>query len=359
MTMPTDEKGTIVAPAQRDLDDFAVRLGTWLGERLSASDVRVTDARYPRGAGQSHETILFDAHWTASDGLRTRSLVARIKPTSFTVFQDDMFDEQYQLMRVLHESGRVRVAEVLWFESDPGLFGAPFFVMQQVYGRVAVSHPPYMEVGWVAEATPAERARLWHNSVRELAAVQSVAPADVPFLAAPDGTTGFEQEWDRWARFLKLIDRPDRPTPVHRAAWEELRRTSPTNRPEGIVWGDARLGNIMVDDDFEVVALMDWEQPSLGGALHDLGWWLFNQRTKFDERDNRPFDGILPAEDTIALWREHTGISTADIEWYEAFAGFKTACLAVNMMDMRGIPAPGGDVAQIRQMRLTRELTGV
>lgn len=124
------------------------------------------------------------------------------------------------------------------------------------------------------------------------------------------------------------------------------------------MWGDARIGNIMVDDQFEVVALMDWEQPSLGGAMHDLGWWLFNQRTKIDERDGRSLDGITSWADTVALWSERTGLPGDDIEWYEAFAAFKTACLATNMQDMRQ-PEAVGEVALTRHLRLARDLTGV
>ena len=54
----------IVAPNTRDLDELANELARWMQGRLSdASDVRIDNLTYPRGAGQSHETILFDAHW--------------------------------------------------------------------------------------------------------------------------------------------------------------------------------------------------------------------------------------------------------------------------------------------------------
>lgn len=358
MTMPTDERGAIVAPAQRDLGEFAASLEAWLRTKLSAERVRVTDPTYPRGSGQSHETILFIAEWADARGSHVDKLVARVKPTVFTVFQDDMFDEQYRLMRVLHETGRVRVAPTLWFEADPTILGAPFFVMEQIEGRVAVTYPPYMDSGWVAEATPAQRDVLWRNCITELASVQSVPVEAVPFLSTGATLSGFDQEWDRWTRFLDVIDRPARPAALHRRVWDELRRTWPAHRPEGIVWGDARIGNIMVDDQFEVVALMDWEQPSLGGAMHDLGWWLFNQRTKIDERDGRSLDGITSWADTVALWSERTGLPGDDIEWYEAFAAFKTACLATNMQDMRQ-PEAVGEVALTRHLRLARDLTGV
>lgn len=349
----------IVAPAQRDLVELASQLSTWMSDRLSVGEVHIRDLTYPSGAGQSHETILFTASWIAAGVDNERRLVVRIKPTSFTVFYDDLFEEQYRLMRALFESGVVRVAETLWIEMDATVLGAPFFIMEQLTGRVAVSHPPYTDVGWVAEASPAERHRLFRNSIAQMAAIQSVPTESVAFLAGPGGISGMAQEWDRWSRFVDRIDRPHRPAPEHRRVWHALERTIPRNQPPGIVWGDARLGNVMVDDDFEVVALMDWEQPSLGGALHDLGWWLVNQRTKIAQRDGRPFEGMPDWDSTASLWREHTGISTDGLEWYEAFAGFKTACLAVNMIDMRVGAVDERGVAETVQLRLARELAGV
>jgi hypothetical protein len=42
------------------------QLADWLAERLGdVSELRLSNLAYPRGAGQSHETILFDAGWRA------------------------------------------------------------------------------------------------------------------------------------------------------------------------------------------------------------------------------------------------------------------------------------------------------
>src|SRR5207247_7603985 len=132
----------IVAPAVRDLQVLASELAAWLAPRLpEGRDIRVENLAYPFGAGQSHETVLFDLSWSQGGRRMTQGCVVRIKPTSHTVYPDDLYDEQYKLMRVLHEHGRVRVAKILWVEQDPTILGAPFFVMEKVRGRVAVSVP--------------------------------------------------------------------------------------------------------------------------------------------------------------------------------------------------------------------------
>ncbi len=345
----------IVAPETRDLEELAGLVTRWMETRLpGARGMQLHNFSYPRGAGQSHETILFDAQWNENGKACSQGCVLRIKPTRFTMFPDDLFEEQYRLMKLLYDGEYVRVARPLWYEEDPALLGAPFFVMEKVVGRVPVSIPPYATEGWVAEATPAQRARMWKNGVHQLAAVQAVPLSRLDFLKGSGGQLeGLAQEWDKYQRFVAWIEE-DRPWPVLRAALERLRATWPGHQPAGLVWGDARLGNIMFDDDFDVVAVMDWEQPSLGGALHDLAWWLVLSETMHGATADRPhLAGMGTREETLALWRELTGIPTDDIEWYEDFTRLKMSCLGIRMAALRGAPPPdeAGLARRLKQER--------
>jgi aminoglycoside phosphotransferase (APT) family kinase protein len=335
-------RNVIVAPKVRDLPTLAAALCAWLSGRLQrAQGIRVENLAYPFGAGQSHETILFDASWSVSGRQHAQGYVVRIKPTEHTVFPDDLFEQQYRLMQLLHEDGRVRVARPLWFEEDSSLLGAPFFVMEKLRGRVAVSVPPYAQEGWVAEATPAQRAKVWENGVRQLAAIQSVPLSCVDFLRGPESAReGLAQEWDKYVRFAAWVSR-ERPWPVLTTALERLRSRWPAHQPPGLVWGDARLGNLMFDENFEVLAVMDWEQPSLGGALHDLAWWLVLSDTMHGAGQGRAhLEGMGTRAETIALWSELTRISTDDIEWYEDFTRLKLSCLGIRTARLKGISPP-------------------
>jgi aminoglycoside phosphotransferase (APT) family kinase protein len=320
----------IVAPSVRELDVLASQLRDWLAGKLpEARDLTIKNLSYPFGAGMSHETILFDAAWSEGGEPRERGLVVRIKPTSNTVYPDDLYEKQYQVMRALNADGRVRVAPTHWLETDPSLLGSPFFIMEKRVGRVPVSMPPYCKSGWLFEATPAQRRKVWENGMRQLAAMQLVPLDKLSFLADDDGTQGLEQEWRKYERFVEWISREHRWKALD-AAVERLRATWPVNQPPGLVWGDARIGNMMFDADLEVAAVMDWEQPSLGGALHDLTWWV-HHASQFHPDG---FEGFGDRAETYAFWQEITGVSIADIEWYEGFTALKFACLGTRMYDL-------------------------
>jgi aminoglycoside phosphotransferase (APT) family kinase protein len=342
-----------VAPKVRDLSDLAKRLTGWLRTKLpDARDLELANLTYPSGAGMSHETILFDARWRTGSQRHTRGYVVRIKPVQHPMFPDDLFEQQYRLMRLLREQGNVRVAEVFWMEEDPSIVGAPFFVMEKLQGRVPVSVPPYAQVGWVAQATPAQRRKLWENGVRQLAAVQKTPLSSVQFLRGREGAAeGLAQEWDKYVRFVEWVSESRR-WPILDEALQVLRSSWPDNQPPGLVWGDARIGNMMFDDNFEVVAVMDWEQPSLGGALHDLAWWLEISNVMHSWGSGRPhLEGMGTREETIELWNELTGISTADIEWYEGFTRLKTSVLSIRMATLRNTPLPT-EVTIAQRLRL-------
>ena len=334
----------IVAPETRDLSSLNDQLTQWMATHLiDATGVQLSNLAYPRGAGQSHETILFDARWNEGGQRREQGYVVRIKPIKHTVFPDDLFEQQYRVMQVVHAHGHVRIARPMWFEKDPTILGAPFFVMEKKVGRVPVSVPPYSKTGWVVDATLAQRRRFWESGVRQLAAIQSTPLSELGFLRGqiPGAEQGLEQEWNKYVRFVEWVER-DRPWPVLHAGLQRLRANWPKNQPPGLVWGDARLGNMMFDDNFEVSAVMDWEQPSIGGALHDLAWWLFNSETMHSgSAPDRPYlEGMGSREETIALWQEITGIPTDDIKWYEEFTALKFSCLSIRTFKLKNAPPP-------------------
>ena len=334
------EEAGIVAPRVREFETLARSLADWLKSKMpEAKDLRIENLTYPKGAGRSHETIPFDATWTQDGQTRTQGLVVRIKPQDHLYYPDDLFDEQIRVMQVLHEQGRVKVAKIHWHEPDPGVLGAPFFIMEKKIGRVAVSSPPYSMVGWMTEVTPALRRKMWENGVRQLATIPTTPLSSIQFLAGEGGLSGLEQEFDKFARFAAWV-RSDISTDILEKALQELRRRWPRNRAEGLVWGDARFGNMMFDDAGEVVAVMDWEQPSLGGALHDLAWWTY-MGEMIHAIPGRPwFEGMGTREETMALWSEVNGISTDNFEWYEHFTCFKVAALSIRTAGFRDQPIP-------------------
>lgn len=327
-TAPVFSKG-------RDLAAAAAALRPWLADRLGAGRVEIGGFAYPQGAGASNETILFEARRSAGGRDHVDELVLRVAPRpDYQMFLEPEFRMQYDLLAALQGIESVRVPEVLWFEDDRALLGQPFFVMRRMRGRVPVSMPVYNKTGWLVEATPAQRRVLWESAMQQLAAIHQVPVEAVAFVDRPDrGATGHEQQLAYWTEFASWALGDAIPDTVA-ALLDWLAANAPSQAAPGLSWGDARIGNMMFGDDFQVVGVMDWEQASLAGPHADLGWWLFFDEIHSTEAGVPRLDGLGTRQETVDLWQDLTGEQVGDLLWHEVFTGCKAGLLALRSRDL-------------------------
>jgi len=317
----------------RDPAETAERLRDWLTDVRGLAGVGVENVSIPASTGASNETILFDAVWTGPAGPERHSLVARIAPTSYTVFPEDTFERQFHVMRALADHSSVPMAAMHWYEPEKSWFGAPFWIMEQVRGDIPGDVPPYAAGGWLAEATPRQQHRAWMSGLRALAGVHTTPLAHLALfprlLATPDDPLA--AELDRYRRYLAWAE-DGQPFPLARDALAWLDRNAPAAPAAGptLVWGDARLSNLIFRD-FEVAAVLDWEMTTIGDPLLDLGWWLFADETLTAGAGVARLPGFPSREETAALWREATGRSTDALAYYEVFAGLRFAVIMLRM----------------------------
>jgi aminoglycoside phosphotransferase (APT) family kinase protein len=332
---------TVAADRGRDFENTSKRLAVWFSGKIGAK-VELSNLRYPLGAGKSNETILCDASWKTLAGQEQKSFVIRMHPGSYQVFLDPAFERQYQLLDLIGKRDwGVRVPEMCWQELDPAILGDPFFVMSRVLGRVPVSYPAYNVSGWLAEATPARREHAWISAIEQFSAIHRIPTEEVQFLHRPQyGADGFEDEWQYWMISAERAAAGNMP-PVTAAAAKWLTDNKPVNPDIGISWGDARIGNMMFDEDFNVAAVLDWEQASLAGPIQDLGWWLVLDVFMSKGIGVKRLDGLGNRQQTIDLWQELTGKRADNLEWFEAYASFKCAvlCMRMTRMEQKFMPA--------------------
>lgn len=335
---------------ERDLGQLAATLETWF-ERRGVRGAKVGGLSHPVGAGQSNETILFTLD-DMSGG--TRPLVLRIAPQGYQLFLDTSFEKQVRLLRALDAGRHVRVPQILWEEEDEAILGQRFFVMKRLSGWVPVSRPPYNSAGRLFDATPRKRERLWQNALLELARMAAVPVAEVDFLrrgakAGLDDLIDYEIQSYHWGLAGRTV-------PVLDDALAWLLANKPAAPMEGLSWGDARIGNMMFDDDFGLLGVFDWEQASLAGPMMDLGWWLF-----FDTLYSRTIGlerlaGLGDRAATIAAWEGLTGLRATDLAWYEYFAGFRLATIFLRKTTLERFSAP---TANIGNNMFTRQMAGI
>jgi aminoglycoside phosphotransferase (APT) family kinase protein len=231
-------------------------------------------------------------------------------------------------------------------------------MMRRLEGRVPVSFPGYNVAGFVFDATPRERQILWRSAMEELCRIATTPLEAVQAVAMPEkGSTGFDQQFNFWKDSCRWAGARVAPFLVGAEDW--LEEHKPHHPLRGFSWGDARIGNMMFGSDFRLTGVMDWEQASIGGPLHDLGWWLFFDDMHSWRNGHRRLDGLGTRQETIDLWRELTGFEPRDLQWYEVFAGYKLATIVARRYASSRDERPNFNLNNNAYTRAMADLMGV
>lgn len=118
----------------------------------------------------------------------------------------------------------------------------------------------------------------------------------------------------------------DEPRPAVEIGLRWLRQHRPKNRPNTLVHGDFRLGNLLVDNT-GIRGVLDWELAHLGNPVEDLGWccvraWRFGA--------DPPVAGLGTRQQLLDGYQRATGVRpTADeLHWWEVFGTLKWLVLS-------------------------------
>jgi aminoglycoside phosphotransferase (APT) family kinase protein len=331
--------------SERSVSELGAGLTGWLTDRLREAEqaaggspdavngLTVHNPRLSGSGGLSSTSLLFEASWVSAGADRHGAYVARMAPESSAVPVFPRYDlaTQFEVISQVAARSDVPVPAVRWYEPDERVLGTPFFVMDQVDGRVPLDNPPYVFTGWLLDATASELTGLQQASVRVLAGLHRIAePATTfPGLRPPGGTDSLrwhadqQRDYYRWALAGDGIR-----VPIIERSLDWLAGHWPHDRGADVLsWGDSRIGNIIYQG-FEPAAVLDWEMAALGPRELDVSWFIFLHRffqdiAQFFGLPGLP--GFLRRSEVERCYQELTGYQLRDMDFYLTYAALRHA----------------------------------
>lgn len=315
------------------------------GERATLKGVRLPDS------GMANDTVMFM--------LDDESLVARLAPhpqSPYPTFPRFDLRFQRQVMELVREHTDVPVPEVVHFEESDEYVDVPFLVMRGVEGNVPSDNPPYLidPNGWFLRGSAADWRRFEESTIATLVRLHRIVDdgestaflhLDQPGRTPLARQLAHQRAYYEWARDGRSI-------PILERALAVLTSTLPENESAVLNWGDSRPGNIIYQD-FEPVAVLDWEMATVGPAEVDVAWTTFFQRffASLAEQFGLPaVPHMFDSEETVATYERLSGVTLERLAWYEAFAGLRFAIILTRMslrsiaFDQRAEPEDPNDL---------------
>jgi len=243
---------------------------TIISERKALLTSLLRDAGELRAGEQIDELTQLEGGWsrwshiagTRGDGGAEREYVVRVK-APFGLFDTDLIAE-YNIFVGLQELD-LPVPRVFGLhEAVDNPFGGELFVMEYLPGRSAnvwrARDHAALQEDWNG---PRGIAR---DLVEYLARIHSVGPADAP---AGLPTVGFQNQVARWRRDYEEsgLNRD----PIIEEAFHWLTEHPPAEERTGLVHGDYRIGNTLMEGG-RITAILDWELAYMGDVRFDLGY---------------------------------------------------------------------------------------
>jgi aminoglycoside phosphotransferase (APT) family kinase protein len=168
--------------SERSVSGLTTALQDWLAGRTAGQGrPTVSEVGMPGNGGLSSTSVLFEASWPgegARGAPRCGRYVARMapEPSAVPVFPRYDLPVQFEVISGVAACCDIPLPTLRWNEPDGGALGTPFFVMDQVDGRVPLDNPPYVFTGWLLEAAPEERAGQAARDSRPRGQVPRAAP---------------------------------------------------------------------------------------------------------------------------------------------------------------------------------------
>jgi aminoglycoside phosphotransferase (APT) family kinase protein len=333
MTSSANEGRGYESPIRRPDRDLAVVakvMTTWLSSTLGDRHLRVVSVDFPKTSGVANETLLLRTAQSASPSFVVRIATAR------PLFIDRPIRTQYLMHEALAAESGLRVPAPVGYEPDPEILGSPFYVTEYVHGVVPGDRPHFSEAGFVRDANPQGRRRLWENAVDTLAALHRVPVDRFTFLdGLRRGHSGLDEELEYWRLYAEGLDvGPSWNRDMLDRGWEWLLANLPNPAPTALSWGDSRIGNMIfrdpdITDDYAVMAILDWDTVSLAGPEADLAWWI-----QMDRRSYELLPGLGSPDELIERWEKRIDRPVENLHWHLVLTAFRLGVIRTKLKTM-------------------------
>ncbi len=273
------------------------------------------------GHGRSNLTYRVDG-----DG---RSWVLRRPPLSHVQATAHDMTREYRILSALQNTD-FPAPKPYALCADGSVIGSQFYVMEYVDGFIAVD-----PIETSKRFDESRRRKIGEELVEVLVRLHAFVPDEIGLseFGKPQGY--LERQVRRFSDQLEQIRY--RETPELDELARRLQRSIPAERKPGIVHGDYRLDNAILDGEGHIIAVLDWEMCTLGDSLADVGllrmYWggPTSAQLAIGGTTVVSLPGFPTWDEAAALYESGSGTDLSGLDFYTVLGHFKLGVILENM----------------------------
>jgi len=291
-------------------------LTAWIGDNMPGVTGPVEAVKF--SGGQSNPTYRLSTP--------AGRFVLRRKPPGVLLKSAHAVEREYRVQRALAGTG-VPVARMHALCEDAGVIGSPFYIMEEVAGRI-------FDAPAMPSLAPPERHAIMDEMNRVLVAIHDVDLVATGLDDYGPGGNYYARQCARWTKQYRATATGDLPEMDRLIAWLDANRP-PDDGQRCLVHGDYRLDNLIFASDApDIRAVIDWELSTTGHPYADLAAVLM-QWSMPATAEGRGLAGV--DREGLGLWSDAAFVARYcdrrgippidDFGFYLAFAHFRMAAI--------------------------------
>jgi aminoglycoside phosphotransferase (APT) family kinase protein len=232
---------------------------------------------------------------------------------------------------------------------DEAVSGAPFYVMDFVEGHILRS-PEVVEASFPED----KRAPIGPKLAETLARLHELDVDEIGLGDLAKREDYVARQLRRWGSQFEQMSLPGDPNaPRIRALATALAERIPEQQASGVVHGDFRLDNCVLDDEGAPLAVLDWELCTLGDPLADLAvllvYWTEPGDTVVALEGQSPTlaAGFSGRAELIDAYAASSPLELGALDYYVAFAYWRLACILQGVHFRYQAGASAGDDSSV------------
>jgi aminoglycoside phosphotransferase (APT) family kinase protein len=271
-------------------------------------------------AGHSNETFLVD--WGSHRWVLRRPPFGNLPRSAHDVLRE------WRVLKALQDT-EIPVPRLIVVCDDPGVLGAPFYIMERIDGFVLTRQPrPRL-------LDPAAQRSLGFLIVEALADLHKmdIAKLGLGDLGRPEGF--LRRLIDRRFKQLESVLARTREIPEMRTVHEWLVAHLPIDhRRASLIHGDFGPHNLLVtlEPRPRILAIVDWELATIGDPFTDLGWltalWRDPGDPSWGSQDGfevTELSGFPRKSELVHFYEELYGTRVEGLAFYQVLALWRLA----------------------------------